>query len=97
MSIEQEITTKVNNELSPQHFNIENESHKHSGNAVSSHFRLVIVSEAFEGLRLIARHRKTNNLLAEEQAVKDNGKLIEYDFGNQYQIQSKILGKNVNY
>ncbi len=35
----------------------------------------------------------SNNILAEEQTVKDNGKAIEYNFGHKYQIQSKILGE----
>ena len=47
---------------------IENESHKHSGESTTSHFRVVIVSDAFEGYRLIARHRKINTLLASELA-----------------------------
>lgn len=36
----------------------------------------------------------SNNLLAEEHAAKDNGKPITYNFGKQYQIQSKILGED---
>ena len=35
----------------------------------------------------------SNNLLAEEHANKDNGKPIEYNFGHQYQIHSKILSE----
>ncbi|NQZ80366.1 MAG: hypothetical protein HRT52_05060 [Colwellia sp.] len=36
----------------------------------------------------------SNNLLAQEQAVKGNGKAIQYDFGHQYQVHSKILGED---
>jgi predicted alpha/beta superfamily hydrolase len=35
----------------------------------------------------------SGNLLAQNQPEKDNGKPIEYNFGRQYQIQSKILGE----
>jgi len=35
----------------------------------------------------------SNNLLAQDQATKDIGKPITYNFGHQYQIQSKILGE----
>jgi predicted alpha/beta superfamily hydrolase len=35
----------------------------------------------------------SNNLLAQEQAAKDIGKAVTYNFGHQYQIQSKILGE----
>ncbi len=31
-----------------------------------SHFKVVIISQEFDGLRLIARHRKVNQVLAEE-------------------------------
>ena len=68
MSIAQIIETKVKAQLAPQVLDIENESKNHSGNATNSHFRLVIVSEAFDGLRLIARHRKVNGILADELA-----------------------------
>jgi predicted alpha/beta superfamily hydrolase len=44
-------------------------------------------------ITLVTLFSFSNQLLAEEEAVKDNGKLIEYNFGNQYQIQSKILGE----
>jgi BolA protein len=68
MTIEEQIVTKIEAGLTPTFFEIENESHKHSGPSTTSHFRLVIVSTAFEGTRLIARHRKVNALLADELA-----------------------------
>jgi BolA protein len=33
-----------------------------------SHFKVTIVSEAFEGIRLLARHRMINDILSEELA-----------------------------
>ena len=68
MTIEEQIVTKIEAGLTPTFFEIENESHKHAGPSTTSHFRLVIVSTAFEGTRLIARHRKVNALLADELA-----------------------------
>lgn len=46
--------------LSPSHITLDNESHAHAGyyEGKESHFKLVIVSDAFEGLRLVARHQK---------------------------------------
>ncbi|MDH2274379.1 BolA family protein [Moraxella porci] len=46
--------------LSPTHLTLENESHMHAGyfEGKESHFKLVIVSQAFDGLRLAARHQK---------------------------------------
>ena len=68
MTVENTLNTKLQNEFTPVLLEIENESHKHSGNSTTSHFRVVIVSQAFEGLRLIGRHRKINTLLANELA-----------------------------
>jgi len=68
MTIEQQIKTKIEAGLAPTFFEIENESHKHAGLSTTSHFRLVIVSKEFEGIRLIARHRKVNALVADELA-----------------------------
>jgi len=52
------------NELSPQYLDVINESDNHAGPpGRESHFRIRIVSEAFEGARLVNRHRKVNALL----------------------------------
>jgi len=68
MTIENTLQTKLQAEFSPLFLEIENESHNHGGSSTTSHFRVVIVSDAFEGLRLIGRHRKINSLLAHELA-----------------------------
>ncbi|USZ15577.1 BolA family transcriptional regulator [Moraxella sp. FZFQ2102] len=46
--------------LAPTHISLENESHMHAGyfEGKESHFKLTIVSDAFTGLRLAARHQK---------------------------------------
>ena len=48
------------------------ESHKHAGHSamkglkkVETHFAVVIVSNKFEGMPLIARHRLVNDVLSE--------------------------------
>ncbi len=57
-----EQTLKQN--LSPLHLEVENESHMHSvAPGSQTHFRVVIVSEQFEGCPPVARHRKVNALL----------------------------------
>lgn len=51
--------------LAPVHLVLENESHKHSVPAGSeSHFKLLIVSAAFEGKAPVARHRMVNEAVA---------------------------------
>jgi BolA protein len=43
--------------LEPQHLEVENESHMHS-RGQESHFKAVVVSSCFAGLRLVQRHQK---------------------------------------
>ena len=69
MNIAQGIEHKLRQQLAPQHLEVHNESHGHRVPAGSeSHFKVVVVSEQFEGQRLLARHRLINSLLAEELA-----------------------------
>ncbi len=66
----QRIDEVVRLSLSPRHLEVIDDSHKHAGHAGAreggGHFTLVIVSEAFAGQSLLARHRTVNALLAEE-------------------------------
>lgn len=48
-----------------QHLEVLNESHNHSAGQ-DTHFKVVAVSAAFEGLRAVARHQKVYALLADE-------------------------------
>jgi BolA protein len=69
MTVQETITDKLSQQLSPQHLSVENESHMHNVPAGSeSHFRVVVVSEQFENLALLARHRAVNKVLADELA-----------------------------
>lgn len=69
MSISQLINDKINQALSPSHIQVINESHNHHVPPNSeTHFKLVVVSQAFEGKRLLARHRMVNETLSEEFA-----------------------------
>lgn len=61
------ITRKLQETLSPEHLEVINESHMHNVPAGSeSHFKVVIVSDAFKDKMLIARHRMINKILEEE-------------------------------
>jgi stress-induced morphogen len=64
-------------ELEPTYLNIIDESHKHAGHAamkgkdpVESHFKVKIVSEKFDGKRLVERHKMVYKILDEELNVK---------------------------
>ena len=61
------ITAKLREALSPSHLEVRNESYMHSVPAGSeTHFKVVVVSDQFEGLGLLKRHRWVNRVLAEE-------------------------------
>ena len=56
--------------LVPVHLEVVNESHMHSvAPGSETHFKVVVVSSAFEGQALLARHRRINDLLAAELAA----------------------------
>jgi BolA protein len=57
--------------LRPTRLDVVNESHLHAGHRSSpgtgeSHFRVLIVSEAFTGKSRVERHRIVNDLLSNE-------------------------------
>lgn len=62
------VEQKISQGLDVIHLAIENESHLHSGPATDSHFKLVVVSDDFEGKRPVARHQMIYGILAEEMA-----------------------------
>ncbi|WP_100643782.1 transcriptional regulator BolA [Alteromonas facilis] len=69
MIIQQQITDKLTNQLSPLFLDVVNESHQHNvPEGSESHFKVTLISEAFEGKRLIQRHRMVNQVLADELA-----------------------------
>ncbi|OLQ91520.1 transcriptional regulator BolA [Vibrio panuliri] len=67
--LEDTIKSKLNQQLTPVHLDVINESFMHNvAPGSESHFKVIVVSEQFAGLRLIARHRLVNQTLAEELA-----------------------------
>lgn len=69
MQVENTIVTKLEQGLSPSYLTVENESHQHNVPPGSeSHFKVVIVSKAFDDKRKVARHQAIYRLLADELA-----------------------------
>lgn len=69
MTVQQEIERKLRAALGPDHLEVLNESHQHSVPPGSeSHFKVVVVADAFLGQSRLARHRTVNSLLAGELA-----------------------------
>ncbi len=71
MTVATVIQQKLLDGFEPSHLDVINESNNHNVPAGSeSHFKVVIVAKAFEGERLIKRHRLVNSVLSEELAEK---------------------------
>lgn len=68
MSMHQRIHDKLVDAFAPAALEVVNESHMHSGPATESHFKVVVVSDGFEGVPLVRRHRLVNQALADELA-----------------------------
>ena len=66
INMQETIEQKLTEALTPEFLEVLNESHMHSGPATESHYKVVAVSNAFEGKMLIARHRMINAALADE-------------------------------
>ena len=74
MSIRDSLEHKIAEALSPDTLDIVDESHLHAGHAGArpggdSHFKVLIVSNAFSGKSRVDRQRLINGLLADEFAA----------------------------
>ena len=74
MTVADIITEKLTEAFAPQSVRVVDESHQHAGHAGhreggETHFRVYIVSKAFEGKSRLDRHRLINAALASELAA----------------------------
>ena len=68
--LQERIERKLAQALDPEHLEVVNESGNHNvADGSETHFKVVVVARAFEGERLIKRHRRVNSTLAEELAA----------------------------
>jgi BolA protein len=73
MTAKDTIAKKLTDALHPESLSVIDESHLHEGHAGhrpggETHFRIHIVSRAFEGKSRVERHRMINALLADDLA-----------------------------
>ena len=71
MLVKDTITEKLRKAFTPQSLDVEDESDQHAGHSGhrpggQTHFRVYIVSEAFDGKSRLERHRMINAVLAED-------------------------------
>ncbi|WP_297189390.1 BolA/IbaG family iron-sulfur metabolism protein [uncultured Porticoccus sp.] len=69
MQVQQTIENKLTAAFTPDFLQVLNESDMHAVPADSeTHFKLVIVSDLFEGMRAVQRHQRVYQLLSAELA-----------------------------
>lgn len=69
MLLAEHIQHKLTEAFAPSHVEVTCESHMHNVPAGSEmHFRVVLVSDAFAGVRKVQRHQKVYGALADEMA-----------------------------
>lgn len=69
MQVQQTIENKLTAAFTPDFLQVLNESYMHAVPADSeTHFKLVIVSGSFEGMRAVQRHQRVYQLLSDELA-----------------------------
>lgn len=74
MSLQQTIETKLRDALSPRHLEVVNESFMHASGKnnpnAETHFKVVVVSEKFDGLNPVKRHQLVYGVLGDELRMK---------------------------
>ena len=64
MSVQQSITEDLQRAFTPRELSVINESHMHNvPPGAESHFKVVLVSDSFEGQRKVARHQQVSEVL----------------------------------
>lgn len=67
MSRKERIEAVLHAELNPTYIEVKDESmHHHVPEDAQTHFKVIIVSDAFKGLTSVGRHRLINHLVKEE-------------------------------
>ena len=67
MPMQSQLEKKLSESLHPMHLEVVNESHMHNvPEGSESHFKVVVVTEAFADQPRVARHRMVNDAVAEE-------------------------------
>ena len=67
MEVQAVIEQKLADALSPEHLDVINESNNHGVPPNSeTHFKVILVSTKFEGIRKVARHQRIYSILEDE-------------------------------
>lgn len=67
MAMQSQLERKLSESFNPMHLEVINESYMHNvPEGSESHFKVLVVAEAFENQARVARHRLVNEAVAEE-------------------------------
>lgn len=67
MTMQSQLERKLSESLNPMHLEVINESYMHNvPEGSESHFKVVVVTEAFENQSRVRRHRSVNDAVARE-------------------------------
>lgn len=66
MKLQERLRSKLEQELSPTHLQVVNDSHNHS-RGIETHFTIVVISPKFEGMSKLDRQRLVEGLFKEER------------------------------
>jgi len=67
MRIQESIERKITQSLTPAHLEVINESYMHNVPPGSeSHFKVIVVTDEFDGLNRVRRHQRVNGILEKE-------------------------------
>ncbi|QIM69701.1 BolA family protein [Basfia succiniciproducens] len=97
MSKQQELTERLTRQFSPLFLQIENESHMHSSDrGGESHFKVVIVTDEFEGKPKVVRHRMIYQFLAQDLENGIHALALHTYTPKEWQSLGKIIPKSTN-
>ena len=91
MTLEESINKKINDQLKPSFFKILNFSDQHKNhyageNKDTSHIKIIIVSEIFDGHSRIERERIVHNILKEEILTEIHSIRLKLYIQSEYQL-----------
>ena len=91
MTLEESINKKINDQLKPSFFKIFNFSDQHKNhyageNKDTSHIKIIIVSEIFDGHSRIERERIVHNILKEEILTEIHSIRLKLYIQSEYEL-----------
>jgi BolA protein len=95
--VQDAIENKLTAQLQPQYLLVENESHMHAVPPNSeTHFKVTIVTSAFDGARMVKRHQLVYQVLTEELAGPVHALALHTLTPEQWQLSSKESPQSPN-